>query len=122
MTRQQRWAKAAYAHVKAQAAGGGARDYRTLCLKMPVLLQRGLVQALAFIRARSGEVGKAFCRDLAATYDERLAGGAADGELMKRAQEESDLSGYLALTRDLIAVSTWFRRFAQSELGSEGEP
>ena len=119
MTRQQRWAKEACARVSARVATQDVRDYRTLCMKMPVLImQSGLVQAVAFVRSR-GTLGKAFSDDLAAVYGitEPNPGQA----LMEKAQGANELTTYLALTRDFIDVSAWLRRFAQSELPAGGD-
>ncbi len=122
MTRQQKWAKEAYAKVTAYRGKADEKKYRTLCMKMPVLiLQSGLVQAIAFVRSREKKknvgIGEAFCNDLAAVYGITDADGGK--ALMEQVQGADDLSVYLAMTRDLIDVSTWFQRFAQSELESE---
>jgi CRISPR-associated protein Cmr5 len=120
MTRQQKWAKEALARVTVHVGQGDAREYRTLCMKMPVLLmQSGLVQALAFVRSR-GEPGKAFSADLARVAC-GLAGDDPGLDLMRTAQDAEDLAVYLALTRDVLDASTWLRRFAQSELPPGGE-
>lgn len=122
MTRQQQWAKEALKRVENQIERATESKYRTLCVKMPSLLkQSGLVQSLAFMRARSGDEGKAFCNDLAEVYgiskkDEKSAGAV----LQDRAQIAA-LPEYLILSRDLIEVSIWFRRFAQSELKEEDD-
>lgn len=114
MTRQQEWAKKACGLVMGRK-GPDEKKYRTLCMKMPVLvLQSGLVQALAFIRSREKELGKHFSDDLAKVYG--IAGAEPGKVLMQQVQEADDLSLYLAMTRDIIEVSTWFQRFAQSEL------
>jgi CRISPR/Cas system CMR-associated protein Cmr5 small subunit len=119
MTRQQKWAKEAYARVSARVGTSDVRDYRTLCMKMPVLImQSGLVQAVAFMRSR-GELGKDFSGDLARVYGITAADPGKD--LMEKAQGADELTLYLALTRDILDASTWLRRFAQSELPSGGE-
>lgn len=115
MTRQQEWSRKAYAKVSGHKGKDDEKKYRTLCMKMPILvLQSGLVQALAFIRSREKEVGKNFCDDLAEVYG--INGNEKGKTAMTQAQEADDLSLYLAMTRDIIEVSTWFQRFAQSEL------
>ena len=118
-TRQQRWAAHSYASVHAHAkdALGDEKKYATLCMKAPSLLrQSGLVQALAFIRARNPEAGVRFVNDLARALEDRLSGQ----ELVTRAAG-ADLPGYLAMSRDVIAIAIWFRRFAQTELASSDE-
>jgi CRISPR-associated protein Cmr5 len=119
MTRQQTWAKEAYARVAAHVGKTDVREYRTLCMKMPVLImQSGLVQALAFMRSR-GDLGKTFSGDLASVYG--ITGADPGKGLMETAQGADELTLYLALTRDIIDASTWLRRFAQSELPAGGE-
>lgn len=129
MTRQQRWAADALKRVQAQEKQSIEGEYRTLCLKMPILIkQSGLVQALSFMWSRDKEdqdkkkqqPGKLFCNDLARVYgipEQQDVGK----ELLEKALKADDLSTYLAMTRDLIDVSVWFRRFAQSELQGQGE-
>lgn len=119
MTRQQKWAAGALERVKEYHDAPREQQYRTLCMKMPVLIhQSGLVQALAFVRARSdpkkGDVGKAFCSDLARVYGNHAAQD--PGATLSTDAQGAPLPRYLLLTRDVIAVATWFRRFAQSEL------
>lgn len=123
MTRQQKWAHEALKRVqKHQGAEASESKYRTLCLKMPSLLkQSGLVQSMAFIRARD-EIGKTFCDELAEVYGASLADGKGrTGEELQQQAQTAQLSAYLILSRDLIEVSVWFRRFAQSELKDASE-
>ena len=117
MTRQQRWAQGALSKVSAQRNTTAEPRYRTLCLKMPVLIQQsGLVQAIAFVRSREKDLGKGFCRDLAV-----VAGRKDDAALQEEAQQ-AGLASYLTLSKTLIDVSIWFRRFAQSELKTPEGP
>lgn len=119
MTRQQKWAKEAYARVSARVVTPDVRDYRTLCMKMPVLImQSGLVQAVAFMRSRSN-LGRDFTDDLASVCG--ITGATPGRALMERVQGVDELTAYLALTRDVLDASTWLRRFAQSELPAGGE-
>jgi CRISPR-associated protein Cmr5 len=129
MTRQQKWAAGALARVLAQKDTPNAGVYRTLCLKMPILIkQSGLVQALAFMWSRDKEdadmgtqaPGKTFCKDLAEVYG--ISDSEAGRTLLQSAQQAGDLASYLLMTRELIDISVWFRRFAQSELPNQGEP
>lgn len=120
MTRQQRWAQQAFERVSRFREHADRGKYRSLCMKMPALLkQSGLVQALTFIRARSGEVGKQFCNDLASAYGVGT-GEETRGQVLQEQAQKAPLPAYLALSRDLIDVSVWFRRFAQIELPEDG--
>lgn len=125
MSRQQKWAKEALTRVsqhKAKTKEEQKKEskYRTLCLKMPALLkQSGLVQSLAFMRARD-EIGKVFCDELAEVYEVQKKDKKSAGEVLQdKAQNAERLDQYLVLSRDLIDISVWFRRFAQSELADD---
>lgn len=85
---------------------------------MPALLkQSGVVQSLAFLRARDGGEGRTFCDELAEVYG--LSMNERAGEALQKKAQEATLDQYLVLSRDLIEISVWFRRFAQSELKDE---
>lgn len=119
VTRAQKWAQAALQKVQARRGKPGEEVYRTLCMRTPILFQQsGPVQGLAFLRARDEEniKGKDFVDDLAWVYGEPDKG--SGDALLSRVQSTPHLAEYLALSRDLIEVSMWFRRFAQSELCS----
>ncbi len=82
-------------------------------MKGPALIQRaGIVQALAFLLSRNDDRGGHYASDLAAVY------GYPDPRALLNAarSENCDLTTYLAMTRDLIQIAAWFRRFAQIEL------
>ena len=59
--------------------------------------------------------GKFFVNDLA-----QVLKGVSGDDLQKEAHK-SELPAYLALSRDVMAVAVWFRRFAQAELKTDGE-
>jgi CRISPR-associated protein Cmr5 len=112
-TRQQRWSVAAHRAVLgfADAKDDKKKKLKTLCMKMPALVQRsGAVQALAFVISRAEE-GERFANAIADT----LEPGRKGADLLEKCQT-ADLAAYLASSRDLIEVATWFRRFAQIEL------
>lgn len=123
MTRQQQWAKEALKRVENQKGKATESKYKTLCMKLPSLLKHsGLVQSLAFMRARD-EIGKQFCDELAQVYGVPKEGEQSAGEVLQKRAQRAELNEYLVLSRDLIAVSVWFRRFAQAELrDSDGTP
>ena len=114
MTRQQKWAKGAFEKVKAARGEPHEQGYRSRCFETPILIrQSGLVQAIAFLLREKGNHD--FVDDMASVL------GAEDGAGLQGAAQKAPLSDYLALTRDAIAVSVWFRRFAQSELEPEAK-
>lgn len=115
-TRQQRWSLAAHKAVKSFRGDTDASKLKPLCMKAPALIQRsGAVQAVAFLQSRK-HVGDKFTDALAGV----LTPGEKGQNLLERAQN-MDLPEYLALTRDLLEVAAWFRRFAQVELGDVEE-
>jgi CRISPR-associated protein Cmr5 len=124
MTRQQEWARKAHEKVLARGKGEkeSAKKYATLCMRTPALIQQaGLAQALAFLLTRkeanidNTPLGKFFVNDLA-----QVLKGVSGDDLQKEAHK-SELPAYLALSRDVMAVAVWFRRFAQAELKTDGE-
>ncbi len=85
-------------------------------MKAPSLLrQAGLVQALAFLQTRSDE-GKALVTDLAQGLDHK------DAKSLQEAAHEAALPVYMSLTRNVVALAVWFRRFAQAELKGKDAP
>ena len=113
MMRQQRWSLAAHQRVIAKKGASNEANYNTHAMKMPSILQRaGLIQALVFLHSRTE--GTTYLDDLANVY------GTTTNALLERAKT-ADLAGYLALSRDIMDVAIWFRRFAQIELKGEGE-
>ena len=127
MTRQQDWARHALAAVSELAGTPDEKEYRTRCMTGPALIQQsGLAQAVTFLLSKTKRsedsaepketTYRLYCRHLAGTYG--LSGEQPEKELCELALE-AKLPEYLALTRDLLEVSIWFRRFALSELESE---
>ena len=92
--------------------------YGGMAHKLPVLIRTaGLMQALHFASTRKKEdkpnpVGD-LVRDLAAVLDTN-----ADA-LLARTREAS-VPEYMHLTRQVLAVLVWFKRFAQSILDVDG--
>lgn len=119
-TRQQKWAVATHGKVRDWKAQTDKRaKYKTWCRRSASLLQQsGLVQTLAFMRAKredgAGPVGDAMAQVL---YDNPTKTLDALFEEAKSAP----MPRYMALTRDLTAVCVWFRRFAEIEIPEEGE-
>jgi len=115
MMKQQVWSTKALAEIQevmAQKTSDEKSKIKTHCKKAAGLIQRsGLIQALCFLRARTGkDMGDYFCDALARVYGANNA-----AELSDRAQRAS-LPEYLMMTRDCIEVAIWFRRFAQIEM------
>lgn len=108
MLRQQRWSLTAHDRVLQVKGSKNEGKYKTHASKTPSLLLRsGLLQTLVFLRSRTE--GPTFLDDLACVY------GTNTDNLLQHAQT-NDLPAYLALSRDIMDIAIWFRRFAQVEL------
>lgn len=120
MTRQQTWSKSALTAVEGWAKDANKAKFKTLCMKMPALIgQSGLVQAVVFMQARSGTEGRRFVEALATTY---LGKSDKDiGTTFLKSVQEAELPAYLAMSRDVIAIATWYQRFAQSVMADVEE-
>lgn len=107
MNRQQTWAESAFGRVRSIKTGGDQSKYRTHALKFPsLLLQSGLAQAVAFVQSRDTS-GAMFVKHLAETLGQPNLPAAA---------RTAGLGEYVRLSSDALAVSAWYRRFAQTEL------
>lgn len=116
MTRQQQWALRAHDQVKMLRDAPGRAKFKTFGLKAPNLIrQSGLVQALVFLQSRHGQEGEAFVEALAKVH------GAENAAALSDAAKMCSLPEYLALSRDLLEVSTWVRRFVQIEMADIDE-
>lgn len=116
MSRQRAWALAAQKTVSEVAKKPGAAKFRTHAFRLPTLIkQAGLAQALKFMETRDEE-GKRLVDGLATALSKN--GGASLIADVLRAP----MAAYMALSRDALAASVWFRRFAQSELKEEANP
>lgn len=118
MSRQQKWAQAAFEAVSRQATNkADEKKYGTYCMKLPsLLLQSGLVQTTAFLRSRGERAADQFLDDVARVLgnDSKTSGKELDAKA-----RTVGLTEYLRLSRDALHVATWFRRFAQTELEVE---
>ncbi|MCS6869151.1 type III-B CRISPR module-associated protein Cmr5 [Thermus sp.] len=110
-TRSQNWAQAAYERVRARKDWEKREEYQDMALKLPVLVrQAGLSQALAFVHSRGKEGHRAVGDDLAAVL------GYGNLEALAEAARRAELLRYLRLTREVLQVAEWFKRFAQALL------
>lgn len=110
MTRQQQWALRSHELVLALKERPDKAKQKTFGMKMPGLIQQsGLIQALVFVQTR-GVDGQVFVNALATVY------GAPDGTQLLTNAQRAPLPAYLALSRDMLDVSAWMRRFVQIEM------
>lgn len=110
-TADQERARLAFTHVSGLAGTDLAADYRSICLKLPVLVhQEGLTVALHFVAARDKPGQKVVLDHLAAQL-----GDASRGSLLARVRE-AETTSLQALTRDVQRCLSWYKRFCQAEL------
>jgi CRISPR type III-B/RAMP module-associated protein Cmr5 len=116
MNRQRERALATHKLIlKRKTEGKLVDSYNTHCKKGPSLLQRaGIAQGLVFLRSRKPEkdMGRAYVDDVAMVYNKEW-----DGKTLQEKALSHDFQNYLVLSNDLLEITTWFRRFAQVELG-----
>ncbi|ABX03223.1 type III-B CRISPR module-associated protein Cmr5 [Herpetosiphon sp.] len=115
-TLEQRYATKVYA--KANAYSGESKDIRTrygnLAFTLPIMIRSaGLVQALHFASTRKKAEQKQFLEDLA-----DVLGYQNTQELLDQSRT-AQITEYMRLTRQTLAVLVWFKRFAQSILDLE---
>ena len=119
MSRQRTWALKAHERVRARKKEGLLlQSYNTHCKKGPSLLQRaGTAQGLAFLvsRKEKSDMGCAYASDLATIY------GAGDWRRLLNEAQDTGFTNYIVLSRDLLDISAWLRRFAQVELADQGD-
>ncbi len=104
-TRNQKYAQSAYENVR-QVPEGQKSKYGSMVHKLPILIRTaGLAQALAFVEAKKEHT-------LLQNLEKTLGIPALAAK-----SREAELSEYMRLTRDTLAVLLWYKRFVQSELG-----
>ena len=112
-----------FKHVKAlERDTEQAQRYGSLALAAPTLIRTaGLVQALAFYEAKGKQ--KEYYTTLVNNWTEELKGRKIIPENTKNLREYAasscSLVEYMRLTREVLALSQWHRRFAQSILKAE---
>jgi CRISPR-associated protein Cmr5 len=102
-----------------------AKKYGSLALAAPTLIRTaGFVQALAFYEAKGGAKGNKHHLELIKNWTRELRDLKVIPEDKESLREyaTSDSCGlveYMRLTREVLALSQWHRRFAQSVLKAE---
>jgi CRISPR-associated protein Cmr5 len=87
------------------------KKYGAMAHKLPILIHTaGLAQALEFVHSRGKPVQKRLLDHLAITI------GQGDTDKLLQTVRDASLSGYIRLTRQILAALLWYKRFAQSIL------
>jgi len=116
LTKKQERAKIAYDQVKTDIVGSSVlkekEDYAQIAKKFPALVHScGLAQAVAFIEAKEGEVGKKYLTHVCAVLNEHQD----IGDVSRNAE----LMEYQRFSRDVIESATWIKRYTEALLGEE---
>ena len=138
MTREQNRAKYAY-EATSKVSKEVREDYTNMALRFPALVRSaGLAQAFAFVLSRGKEGHVKFINDLAcALFKLDVKGGSdpIDMECVRaedwRSENAADeyfkivriakLPVYIRMTREVLAMADWFKRFVQSAPESDSE-
>ncbi|MCA9994819.1 MAG: type III-B CRISPR module-associated protein Cmr5 [Anaerolineales bacterium] len=116
-TNAQRAATIAFSQVSAidRQKKSYCQKYGSMAHKLPIFIRRaGLAQALAFVQAKNEEAYRDLLTHVATAVSwPNITTGTQLAELSRSA----DLDTYILLTRRVIAVLIWYKRFAESVLG-----
>lgn len=121
MTKEQERAALAYQHVSALKEGE-KKVYGTLALKLPALLRSsGLCQTVHFIKSRNDKATQAAHTFLGHLGEQlkRVDPEISDMETLCERSRKAQFATYLWLSREALAVATWYARLAKSELKVE---
>jgi CRISPR-associated protein Cmr5 len=126
-TREQQRAETVYQQIERVKTEAWGKDYGRICLSFPaVVYQCGLCQAVAFGLSKSAvkkdddsrESGrkKAFRQFLS---DLGTATGHTSLDQFTQKVRTAELSEYQFLTREVMALSNWYKRYAEAILKVE---
>ena len=110
--RQQEYALSAFEKITARAYSEKKdRDsYGSMAHKFPVLIRSaGLAQAMAFVNSRGKDTHKALVADIAST-------AGLNAETLEDKSRKVNLLEYTRLTRQILDVCLWYKRYAESVL------
>lgn len=118
-TRSQRHAEKALACINAIKGEKDLRDdYKSRADGFPVMvMQAGLAQALGFMQAKQKD------KPAYGRYLDDLAGvlGKADGQALLACAIAAERPEYRQMTREVLAIAGWFKRFGQAYLSEKQE-
>lgn len=117
-TREQEWAQSAYERVRnrdRENKDKGWRDkYLSLARGFPQLVKTsGFAHAIAFVLSRDEKAYNDFLQDVAATLRFKSV-----SQLEEQARTAS-LPEYTRLTRQVLGVSQWYRRYVDIFFGKD---
>ena len=110
-TLDQQYSASAYEQVLSIKKEKDYKKYGPMAHKLPVLIHTaGLVQALEFVNSRGEPIQRRLLEHLAVTL------GQENAQTLLKTVKSASLSGYIRLTRQMLAALLWYKRFAQSIL------
>lgn len=118
LTQDQKRAKLVYDNVKKVEQEPVAKKYGSLALSAATLIRQcGLVQAIAFYEAK----GEEHCKRLVSHLQDELEklGLLQSGQGLRATSMNCDLTTFMRLTRETLALCQWHKRFAQSILKAQ---
>lgn len=111
LTKKQVRAEIAYNYVKTLVNTKNEKDYRQLARSFPALVHGcGLVQAVAFVRAKEGEAGEIYLKHLSMVMP------LENGTSLDAKSRSAPLLEYQQITRDATDSATWLKRYAEALL------
>ena len=118
MTKDQLRAQTAFTNVTQFAVGRSQTQkdrYGGMAHKLPVLIRAsGLLQALVFVEARGDNEHQTLLEHLAQTvYPQQ------NKIYLLQQSRTTNLTEYMHLTREVLAVCLWYKRFGQSILDAQ---
>jgi CRISPR-associated protein Cmr5 len=114
-TRSQRLAQAAYSQINGTKKL--EKEFISTVKKFPALIHTcGLAQAVAFAMAKDNQEYVGY---LAAVLQASGHSKVTDAKSLGERALESDLNGYLRLSRDAIAAASWLKRYVEAAAGEE---
>lgn len=118
-TRDQKRAAMVFARIQPLATEGKlGKKYGALALNAPTLIRTaGLAQAVAFYEAKNEPHHKRFLQHLEDELREIQVLPNGDG--LRHHAVNCDLTTYMRLTRETLALCQWHKRFSQSVLKVE---
>ncbi|MFZ5903690.1 MAG: type III-B CRISPR module-associated protein Cmr5 [Chloroflexota bacterium] len=112
-TLEQQYAEKVFEKVKVYKDSPNRDQYAAMAQELPILIRTaGLAEALAFTNSRKENPPK----DLLDHLSDVL--GYTNREALLERSRAAGMQEYIYLTRCSMLALKWFKRFAQSELGS----
>lgn len=130
-SKEQQRAKSAYTRIEntANSFQGDEKsiktqknEYGSMAHKLPVIIRSaGLAQALAFVNSRGKNPHHALLDDIAHTLSNvnNQFSNLNNRDSLAERSHKAQLSEYMKLTQEILAICLWYKRFAESILEVE---